>query len=112
MFVNGDEILAAQPQLKAQLENDGKLRDDPRITRVGKFLRRYSLDELPQLFNVLVGQMSIVGPRPRVLGAIADEPPIAPNFQAVRLRIIGPWIVSTMWASGNEAQDELYYVRN
>ncbi|MBM4457724.1 MAG: hypothetical protein FJ011_08175 [Chloroflexi bacterium] len=77
-----------------------------------RFLARSGLDKLPQLFNVLAGQMSIVGPRPRVLGAAGDEPRTAANFQTVRPGIIGPWVVSAAWASGDEAQDELYYVRN
>lgn len=86
--------LDSDPALRAEWEADQKLRNDPRITRVGGFLRRTSLDELPQLWNVLWGEMSLVGPRPIVDDEIVRYGTAFDVYTRVRPGITGLWQVS------------------
>lgn len=87
-------LLASDPAARAEWEADHKLRNDPRITPLGAFLRKSSLDELPQLLNVLRGEMSIVGPRPIVFGEVARYGRRYAHYCAVRPGITGLWQVS------------------
>ncbi|WP_374468810.1 sugar transferase [Phenylobacterium sp.] len=87
-------LLENDPQARAEWEKDHKLRDDPRVTKLGNFLRKTSLDELPQLFNVLKGEMSLVGPRPIVEAEIAKYGRRFHHYCAVKPGITGLWQVS------------------
>ncbi len=91
MVVNAEDLL---PELKDKNEADGpifKMKKDPRITRVGAILRRYSLDELPQIFNVLIGDMSLVGPRPLPIEQIEREDLRQLRRLNIRPGITGLW---------------------
>jgi len=94
MHVDAEERLAA---LVGRNESDGvlfKMRDDPRVTRIGKLLRRYSLDELPQLLNVLRGNMALVGPRPPLPREVANYATDVHRRLLVKPGITGLWQVS------------------
>ena len=114
MHVNGDQILDQHPELKAELARNHKLKDDPRITRVGQFLRKTSLDELPQLFNVLKREMSLVGPRmisPKEM-EMYDEWGL--NLLTVPPGITGLWQVSgrSDISYDTRVQLDMHYIRN
>jgi exopolysaccharide biosynthesis polyprenyl glycosylphosphotransferase len=114
MVVNGDEILAAHPELQAELAQNHKLKDDPRVTKIGKVLRRFSLDEFPQLFNVLRGEMSLVGPRMISPEEISMYNQWDINLLTVRPGLTGLWQVSGRSDIGYDERVRLdmYYIRN
>ena len=88
------QLLERDPALKAEWARSQKLRNDPRITRLGAVLRGSSMDELPQLFNVLRGDMSLVGPRPMMPEQLALYGPYAASYFALRPGLTGLWQVS------------------
>jgi exopolysaccharide biosynthesis polyprenyl glycosylphosphotransferase len=114
MFTNGRQILNQQPELQNKLQQEFKLKDDPRITNIGRWLRRTSLDELPQLFNVLTREMSLVGPR------IISPPEMEKygdwdlNLLTVPPGITGLWQVSgrSDLSYDERVRLDMYYIRN
>jgi lipopolysaccharide/colanic/teichoic acid biosynthesis glycosyltransferase len=114
MVVDADQHKEALKQFN---QADGpifKMKDDPRMTRVGRFIRRASLDELPQIYNVLRGQMSLVGPRPPLAEEVAEYKP----WHMQRLSVIGG--ITGLWQVSGRSDltfDELclldiYYIEN
>ncbi len=115
MVVGADEMIG-QLDLQPDAGNEllFKIRDDPRVTRVGRYLRRYSIDELPQLFNVLTGEMSLVGPRPPLLREVSGY-----QYEDHRRLLVRPGITGLWQVSGRSDLNweetirlDLYYVEN
>jgi exopolysaccharide biosynthesis polyprenyl glycosylphosphotransferase len=114
MYVDGDQILSAHPELQEELARNHKLKVDPRVTRVGKFMRKFSLDELPQVFNVLRGEMSLVGPRMISPEEIDQYDRWDMNLLTVRPGITGLWQVSgrSDVSYSERVRLDMYYIRN
>jgi len=91
-----------------------KIKDDPRITRVGRVLRRFSIDELPQLFNVLGGTMSLVGPRPEIPHLLEEYEPWQRQRFSVLPGITGWWQIKSrsIQPMHLHIEDDLYYIQN
>ena len=108
------ELLANDPAAREEWERDFKLKDDPRITRSGAFLRKTSLDELPQIFNVLRGEMSLVGPRPIIEEELERYGEFVGDYLMVKPGITGMWQVSGRSDTTYEerVQMDTWYVRN
>ena len=118
MAINGDqllrELLERDPEMRAEWAATQKLKNDPRITRVGAFLRRMSMDELPQFFNVLRGEMAVVGPRPVVRSELERYGEDVRIYMSVDPGITGLWQVSgrNELSYRERVRLDTHYVRN
>jgi Undecaprenyl-phosphate galactose phosphotransferase WbaP len=109
-----EELLQNDKNAKAQWQKDFKLKNDPRVTAIGKFLRKTSLDELPQLLNVLKGEMSLVGPRPIIDQEIERYGYDYYYYKLVRPGITGIWQISgrSDIDYSNRVRLDVWYVKN
>jgi exopolysaccharide biosynthesis polyprenyl glycosylphosphotransferase len=112
MYIDGDRRLS--PEERQELESYGKLKDDPRVTKIGAILRKYSLDELPQLFNVLVGEMSLIGPRMITRKELEKFGKWQHNLSTVKPGLTGLWQVSgrSDLSYEDRVRLDMYYIRN
>jgi Undecaprenyl-phosphate galactose phosphotransferase WbaP len=108
------QLLASDPELREEWEANQKLKNDPRVTKIGRWLRKTSLDELPQLWNILVGEMSTVGPRPIVEGEIERYGESYSLYKRVVPGLTGLWQVSgrNNTTYGERVSLDSYYVWN
>ena len=117
MYPDADRLLAGHLRNDARARQEyrrfRKLRNDPRLTPVGAFIRRTSLDELPQLFNILIGEMSVVGPRPNLLNEAAMFGEDLPVVLQVKPGLTGLWQVSgrNRLPASERVRLDLLYVR-
>jgi exopolysaccharide biosynthesis polyprenyl glycosylphosphotransferase len=114
MVTDASALLEADPSLKVRLEADGKIKNDPRVTRLGRILRRTSLDELPQLLNVLRGQMSLVGPRMIAPPELQKFGKWRQNLLTVKPGMTGLWQVSgrSDLSYEDRVRLDMHYIRN
>jgi exopolysaccharide biosynthesis polyprenyl glycosylphosphotransferase len=114
MHVNGGDILETHPELRAELAENHKIKHDPRVTRLGRVLRRFSLDELPQVFNVLKGDMSLVGPRMISPEEIEKYEKWDINLLTIKPGLTGLWQVSgrSDVSYKDRVSLDMHYIRN
>jgi lipopolysaccharide/colanic/teichoic acid biosynthesis glycosyltransferase len=112
MCRNAEAILEASPELREAFNHNFKLQSDPRITRVGFWLRKYSLDELPQLFNVLKGEMSLVGPRIITAQELCKYGQYQDALMSVQPGLTGYWQTRGRQdvSYGERVQMDMYYI--
>ena len=115
MVDNAEDLIKSfTPEQKEEFERSYKLEDDPRITKIGNFLRKTSLDELPQILNILKGELAIIGPRPIVQAELDKYEDNKDKFLSVKPGLTGYWAANGRSDTTYEErmQMELYYVDN
>jgi exopolysaccharide biosynthesis polyprenyl glycosylphosphotransferase len=112
MRVDADKILEQDPELRSKFDSRCKLKDDPRITRMGRFLRKYSVDELPSFFSILRGQISLVGPRTIMQIQKEKYGPALPKLLSVKPGLTGFWQVMGRQLTTHEerVQMDMFYI--